>query len=38
VLLIAYTFAGFARAAWLQWVAAIATTAEAVYWLVVYAF
>jgi hypothetical protein len=38
VLLIAYLIAGLARAAWLQWVAAIATTAEAVYWLVKYAF
>jgi hypothetical protein len=38
VLLIAYAIAGFARAAWLQWVAAVVTTAEAVYWLVKYAF
>jgi hypothetical protein len=38
VLLVAYAIAGFARAAWLQWIAAVATTAEAAYWLVKYAF
>lgn len=37
LLLIAYLIAAFARAMWLQWIAAIATTSEAVYWLVKYA-
>jgi hypothetical protein len=37
VLLAAYAIAGFARAAWLQWLAAIAAAAEAVFWLIRFA-